>query len=81
MPAEKRARRYTLMVGDRCKIRRAWHSRDLAGGRKLTRPTEATLDDFVFIIRAEDLLTEVSGMLPYSRMSEFPYAICASDGT
>jgi signal transduction histidine kinase len=35
------------------------------------------LDDFVFIIRAGDPLTEVSGMLPYSRMTEFAYAIRA----
>jgi signal transduction histidine kinase len=35
---------------------------------------ETTLDDFVFIIRAGDPVTEVSGMLPYSRMTEFPYA-------
>ncbi len=35
------------------------------------------LDDFVFIIRAGDPLTEVTGMLPYSRMTEFTYAIRA----
>lgn len=38
---------------------------------------ENRLDDFVFIIRAGDPLTEVSGMLPYSRMTEFTYAIRA----
>ena len=38
---------------------------------------ENRLDDFVFIIRAGDPLTEVSGMLPYSRMTEFPYPIRA----
>jgi len=35
------------------------------------------LDDFVFIIRAGDPLTEVSGMLPYSRMTEYTYAVRA----
>jgi signal transduction histidine kinase len=38
---------------------------------------ENRLDDFVFIIRAGDPLTEVSGMLPYSRMTEFTYAVRA----
>jgi signal transduction histidine kinase len=38
---------------------------------------ENMLDEFVFIIRAGDPLTEVSGMLPYSRMTEFTYAIRA----
>lgn len=35
------------------------------------------LDDFLFIIRAGDPLTEISGMLPYSRMTEFTYAVRA----
>ena len=35
------------------------------------------LDDFIYFLRAGDPLTEVSGMLPYSRMTEFPYAIRA----
>ena len=38
---------------------------------------ENRLDDFVFIIRAGDPVTEVSGMLPYSRMTEFTYPIRA----
>lgn len=38
---------------------------------------ESRLDDFVYIIRAGDPMTEVSGMLPYSRMTEFTYAIRA----
>jgi signal transduction histidine kinase len=38
---------------------------------------ENRLDDFVFIMRAGDPVTEVSGMLPYSRMTEFTYAIRA----
>ncbi|HKY05706.1 MAG TPA: cyclic nucleotide-binding domain-containing protein, partial [Blastocatellia bacterium] len=38
---------------------------------------EDRLDDFVFIIRAGDPLTEVSGMLPFSRMTEFTYAVRA----
>lgn len=32
---------------------------------------ENVLDDYAFIMRAGDPLTEVSGMLPYSRMTEF----------
>ena len=38
---------------------------------------ENRLDDFVYIIRAGDPLTEVSGMLPYSRMTEFAYSVRA----
>jgi signal transduction histidine kinase len=39
---------------------------------------ENVLDDYGFIIRAGDPVTEVSGMLPYSRMTEFPSAIRAA---
>jgi signal transduction histidine kinase len=39
---------------------------------------ENALDDYGFIIRAGDPVTEVSGMLPYSRMTEFPSAIRAA---
>jgi signal transduction histidine kinase len=42
---------------------------------------ENRLDDFVFIIRAGDPLTEVTGMLPYSRMTEFTYDIRAVSPT
>ncbi|MGB7925363.1 MAG: ATP-binding protein [Pyrinomonadaceae bacterium] len=38
---------------------------------------ENVLDDYVYIIRAGDPLTEVSGMLPYSRMTEFTVTIRA----
>jgi signal transduction histidine kinase len=38
---------------------------------------ENRLDDFIYIIRAGDPITEVSGMLPYSRMTEFTYAVRA----
>jgi CRP-like cAMP-binding protein len=42
---------------------------------------ENRLDDFVFIVRAGDPVTEVSGMLPYSRMTEFTYAVRAAAPT
>ena len=36
---------------------------------------ENALDDYVYIIRAGDPLTEISGMLPYSRMTEFTVTV------
>jgi signal transduction histidine kinase len=39
---------------------------------------ENALDDYVYIIRAGDPLTEVSGMLPYSRMTEYPVTVRAA---
>jgi signal transduction histidine kinase len=39
---------------------------------------ENALDDYVYIIRAGDPMTEISGMLPYSRMTEFPVTVRAA---
>jgi signal transduction histidine kinase len=38
---------------------------------------ENMLDDFVFIVRAGDPATEVSGVLPYSRMTQYPSTVRA----
>ncbi len=36
-----------------------------------SRPDDSTLDSYVYIARAGDLRTEVSGRLPFSRMKEW----------
>lgn len=48
-----------------------WMSVYLEGEVQFLRD-ENIQDGFVYIVRAGDPVTEVSGMLPYSRMTEFP---------